>query len=69
MDDSGDASCCRAVGTVEVTCDRTACASVLAELPVAWATAAPCPARPAGLLAGCGAVNGVKSDALAEAPA
>ncbi len=42
---------------------------MLAELPTAWPTAVPCPARPAGLLAGCGGVNGVRSDALAEAAA
>ncbi|GFG97701.1 hypothetical protein MTIM_35800 [Mycobacterium timonense] len=47
VDDSGEASCCRAVGTVEVTCDRTAWVSVLAELLTAWPTASPVrPGRP-----------------------
>lgn len=39
--DRGDASCCSAVGTVEVTCDSTAWVLVLAAVPVACATAAP----------------------------
>ncbi len=43
VDDRGDASCCSAVGTVEVSCDRTAWVLVLAEVPMASATAALCP--------------------------
>lgn len=69
VDDRGEESCCSAVGTAEVTCDSTAWVFVLAEVPVAWATAAPCPASPAGLVVGCGGVNGDKVDAAAEEPA
>lgn len=68
-DDSGEASCCSAVGTVAITWDRTAWVLVLAAVPVAWATAAPCAASPAGLVVGCGGLNGVNVAALAEAPA
>jgi len=42
---------------------------VPAEVPVAWATAAACPASPAELVVGCGAANGVNCEAAAEEPA
>jgi hypothetical protein len=69
VDDSGDESCCSAVGTAEVTCDSAACVSALAEVPVTWATAVPCALSAAVLVVGCGAVNGTAFVALAEAPA
>jgi hypothetical protein len=41
----------------EVTCGKIACVFDAAELPVAWPTAAACPASPTGLVVCCGGVN------------
>jgi hypothetical protein len=65
---NGDASPCSAVGTAEVSCDSTACVFA-ADVPLAWATAAACPASPPGLVVGAGGVNGVSVVACADAPA
>jgi hypothetical protein len=40
-----------------------------ADVPVAWATAAACPASPVALVVCCGAANGVNCEAAAEDPA
>jgi hypothetical protein len=59
---AGDASPRSAVVIAEII----DCALVAADVPLAWATAAPCAACPAGLVFWAGAVNGVSVDALAE---
>ena len=38
-DDSGDASSCSALGTVDITCDSVDCTPVPVDVPVAWAAA------------------------------
>jgi hypothetical protein len=57
-DELGDARLCSVVGTVETSCDSVDC-TVPAELPAAWAPAAPCAANPAELVVCGAAVNGV----------
>ncbi|MGH7734440.1 MAG: hypothetical protein ACREOE_12255 [Gemmatimonadales bacterium] len=69
VEDSGEASPCSVAGTADIACDSTICVFAAAEVPVAWATAAPWAANPPGLVACCGGVNGVNVEAAAEAPA
>lgn len=69
VDDSGEDRFCSAVGTVEVTWVSTAWVFVAVELPVTWATAAPCAASPDGLVVCCGEVNGGNIAAAADAAA
>lgn len=68
-DDSGEARPCNAEGSIEVTWVSAACVFVTIELPLTWATTAPCAASPAGLATCCGEVNGVNIDAAADEPA
>ncbi|MGH3552943.1 MAG: hypothetical protein ACRDT5_10150, partial [Mycobacterium sp.] len=73
-DADDDENCCSAWGTVEVetSCgviDAVVCAEVPAEVLAALATAAACPANPAGLVVCAGGVNGVTVEAADDAPA
>ena len=65
----GTASCCNALGIMEVSVDDVACASAVIDVPVACATAAPWAANPAGLVAGGAGTNGVNVVAAADEPA
>jgi hypothetical protein len=61
-----DATVCSALGIAAVLNGDTVCAPV----PAAWATEAPIPAAPEGLVVvSVGAVKGAKADAADDAPA
>lgn len=65
-----DVTACSALGAVAALNGDTVCAPVPAAVPAAWATEAPSPAAPDGLVVvSLGAVKGAKADAADEAPA
>lgn len=69
VDVAGEARPCRLVGTAEVNCDNAACVLVLADVPVAWVTAAACPANPPGAVVCGAAANAGTLAAAADWPA
>lgn len=66
VDAAGDASCCSAAGTADVSCDSVVCV-LPAEVPAACVAAAAWPVSPLGLVVEVGGVNGVIVVAVAEA--
>lgn len=68
-DDAGEARFCRAGGTPDISCDSAVCVLVLADVPVAWVTAAAWSASPPTLVFCCGALNAVSWVATADDPA
>ena len=63
---AADVTACSALGAVAVLNGDTVCAPV----PAAWATEAPSPAAPDGLVVvSVGGVKGAKADAADDAPA
>lgn len=66
VDDAGAASPCSVCGMANIACDSVAWVFEVADVAVAWATAAPWVASAVGLVVCCGGVNGVNVDAAAE---